>query len=375
MSDVVVSSAATEQMEQENLEILLMLPFYPEPESPEQTSSLLRKLPRELRDKIWEWTARDLLRRGTHRRSRNNSLSAYLFLRESDSDRPKNGRHGYTPFRRFSLARACRQVRDEFMEALHRVVVFHIKLLDYRTANFLGPPCPFAVLDMRFLNDLILDIHLQHETFAVFTAAANKEKPHLPGPVSIKYTASGRLEDAQLVPSVSWLGHTPPPLVLSLAGMLGARNVRGFPHRYDKGFGLQFDRLMDALAWRGGRLSSLDLKLVLPPEIGAAPASTIDVEDGMLDFVSSLRRLRGVKRVVMQVCGYRLFSKAELQVEGAFRQTCQDAAVFMATSVLSRPWIRPQGGDWEDEDEEDEGDRGASRIFELESDGEEYEPY
>ncbi|KAK7623934.1 hypothetical protein IWX48DRAFT_684003 [Phyllosticta citricarpa] len=331
MSDDLVSPAVQQQMQQDNLENLLLLPFYPEPESHDQTSQLLLSLPRELRDMIWEWTARGMLRRGTHRRSSNNSLSAYLFLRESENDRPRNGRHGYTPYQRFGAVATSRQLRDEFVEALHRVAAFALKSLNYRNANFLGPLRPFALLDVRSIADLILDIPLQHENFAVLDT--NPEKRKLAGPFSIKYTASGRLEDAQIVLSASWLT-PPPPLVFSLAGMLEARTARGFPHRHDAGFGLQFDRLLDALAWRN-RLRSFDVKLVLPPEIGAAPASTIDSQTGMIAFVSSLRRLRGVKRVVVEVYGHRLFSTDEIKVEEAFRQDFASSLTTLTTCKVS----------------------------------------
>lgn len=174
---------------------------------------------------------------------------------------------------------------------------------------------------MRFVRDLVLDIVLPAVDH--LSIGATRPEGTLAGPFSVKYTASSRVEDARLLLSDLWVPAPLPAFCLSLQGMLEGEVAPGFPHPFDAGFGLQFDRLCAALAWEG-LLRAFDLKLVLP-----SATTTITSESGMRGFLSSLRRLRGVKRVVLTVIRDPPSSEDTIRVEGAFRQACQAAVVVM----------------------------------------------
>ncbi|KAK8165767.1 hypothetical protein BC567DRAFT_265380 [Phyllosticta citribraziliensis] len=247
------------------------------------------KLPREVRDKIYDIVIKDELYLGTRKTASDGTWRLTYFHRRPESS----------------------WSREEFLERMYARLAFRIRIFDYQNADFLGVPSPFPYIELSRIQDLILELWLEpaHEhSFEV--------KGHdgfIREPFSLNYDASGSLKGATLERSEST---TSPTTYFdlqkhgiysdhALPALVDAEKNTALPTRHNSKFGEALHKLLVALGERN-ELLSLDLRIVLPfrgrrSNGENAPAPQINSSSGVNEFLRPLELLHGMKNVKISV--------------------------------------------------------------------------
>ncbi|KAK8237460.1 hypothetical protein IWZ00DRAFT_493289 [Phyllosticta capitalensis] len=264
---------------------------------PAQTSLFLdpARIPREIRDLVYEEIIKDYFRQG---RDVTSGCSHLHGLTRSCTSSPKKSsfrlivltkntfptdrlalpqKRGILP----PLAATCKQVQDEMLERIHSICKFHFLATSRSERVDYFSPVPFVDIS---------NIHHLEFSFRVFPTTSHAFKPGKnsflgEAPYSVRYSPSGLLSNAKLVRSDEDSFPTPYFNLNKygffsdeqLPSLLGAKRIGVLPMVHNSHFARCLDKFMSILGSHG-KYQSLSVHVQVKRGIAHA-------ESGAVDFV------------------------------------------------------------------------------------------